>query len=48
MNFEEALSDLIDKHLEREGFEGVISTLELAVMSMKEQERDALAELADD
>ena len=48
MNFEEALSDLIDKHLEREGFEGIISALELAVMSMKEQERDALAELADD
>jgi hypothetical protein len=48
MNFEEALADLIDKHLEREGYEGIISALELSVMSMKEQEAAAISELADD
>lgn len=48
MNFEEALSDLIDKHLEREGYEGIISALELAAMSMREQEAEAIADLAND
>lgn len=42
MNFEEALADLIDKHIEREGYEGIISALELQMMALKEQERDAL------
>lgn len=42
MNFEEALADLIDKHIEREGYEGIISALELQAMALKEQERDAL------
>lgn len=42
MNFEEALGDLIDKHLEREGYEGIISALELRAMALREQEREAL------
>jgi hypothetical protein len=42
MNFEEALADLIDKHIEREGYEGIISALELKMMALKEQEREAL------
>lgn len=47
MNFEEALADLVDRHLEREGFEGVISALELKIMALKEQEREAIDDLAD-
>jgi hypothetical protein len=42
MNFEEALADLIDKHIENEGYEGIISALELKVMALKEQEREAI------
>lgn len=44
MNFEEALGDLIDKHLTREGYDGIISALELKLMAMRESERDALIE----
>ncbi|HEX5244077.1 MAG TPA: hypothetical protein VFW23_12505 [Tepidisphaeraceae bacterium] len=44
MNFEEALNDLIDKHLEREGYDAIIGSLELKVMALKEQEREALHE----
>lgn len=44
MGFEEALSDLIDRHLEREGYDGIISALELKLMAMREAERDALIE----
>lgn len=44
MNFEEALGDLIDKHLTREGYDGIISALELKLMAMKEQEQEALRE----
>lgn len=47
MNFEEALADLIDKHLEREGYDGIISALELKTMAMREQEREAINDLAD-
>lgn len=46
MNFEEAMADLIDKHLEREGFDGIISALELKLMALREQECEAMAELA--
>lgn len=44
MEFEEALSDLIDSHLKREGYDGIISALELKLMAMKEQEQEALRE----
>lgn len=44
MNFEEALADLINAHIEREGYEGIISALELTVMVLKEQELEALKE----
>lgn len=44
MNFEEALGDLVDKHLEREGYDGIISALELKLMAMREQEQEALGE----
>ena len=44
MNFEEALADLIDKHLKAEGYDGIISALELKLMAMKEQEVEALRE----
>lgn len=47
MNFEEALADLIDKHLTNEGFEGIISALELKMMAMREQELEALANLGE-
>ena len=47
MNFEEALADLIDKHLEREGFEGIISALELQLMATRENEREAMKALLD-
>lgn len=48
MGFEEALADLIDKHLEREGYDGIISALELKLMAMKEQEQETLAALGDE
>lgn len=48
MNFEEALADLIDKHLEREGYEGVISALEIQLMATREQEKEAMADTFDD
>ena len=48
MGFEEALADLIDKHLDREGYEGIISALELQLMAAKEQEKEALADTFDD
>ncbi len=48
MNFEEALADLIDKHLEREGYDGIISSLELKLMAMREQEAGAIADLSRD
>lgn len=38
------LGDLIDKHLTREGYDGIISALELKLMAMRESERDALIE----
>ena len=44
MNFEESLGDLVDKHLEREGYDGIISALELKLMAMREQEQEALRE----
>lgn len=44
MNFEEALANLVDKHIEREGYEGIISALELKMMALKEQELEALRE----
>jgi hypothetical protein len=44
MDFEEALADLIDKHLKREGYDGIISALELKLMAMREQEAEALGE----
>lgn len=47
MNFEESLGDLIDKHLEREGYDGIISALELKMMALKEQEAEALGELGE-
>jgi hypothetical protein len=42
MNFEEVLADLIDRHIESEGYEGIISVLELKMMALREQEREAL------
>ncbi len=48
MNFEEALADLVDKHLEREGYDGIIGALELKLMAMREQEREVMADLAND
>jgi hypothetical protein len=48
MNFEEALSDLIDKHLVREGYDGIISALELKLMALHEQEAEAIGNMADD
>lgn len=47
MGFEETLADLIDKHLEREGFDGIISALELQLMATKEQEKEAMKALVD-
>jgi hypothetical protein len=44
MNFEEALADLIDKHLKREGYDGIISALELKLMALREEEVDAIAD----
>lgn len=44
MNFEEALGDLIDKHLKREGYDGIISALEIKLIAMKEQEQEAIGE----
>jgi hypothetical protein len=44
MNFEEALADLVDKYLNVEGYDGIISALELKLMAMKEQEAEALRE----
>jgi hypothetical protein len=44
MNFEEALADLVDKHLKAEGYEGIISALELKLMAMREQEAEELGE----
>lgn len=40
MNFEEALADLIGKHLDREGTDAVISAMELQIMALKEQEAE--------
>lgn len=47
MGFAEALADLIDKHLEREGYEGIISELELKLMALREQEREAIHDAID-
>lgn len=44
MNFAEALADLIDKHIEHEGYEGIISALELMMMALREQELEALGD----
>jgi hypothetical protein len=37
--FEEALADLVTEHFE-EGFEAIISAMELQIMALKEQERE--------
>jgi hypothetical protein len=40
MNFEEALADLIENHLDREGYDGIISALELKIMALRETENE--------
>lgn len=42
MNFEEALNNLIERHLKAEGYDGIISALEIVLMAMREQEQEAL------
>lgn len=42
MNFEEALADLIDRHLKSEGYDGIISAIEIRLMALREQEQEAL------
>ncbi len=47
MNFEEALADLIDSHLAREGYDGIMSALELKLMALKEEVHHALEDEVD-
>ncbi len=48
MNFEQALTELIAKHREREGYRGIIGALELKLAAMREQEQDAMRDTTED
>lgn len=39
MNFEEALADLINQHIEREGVGGIVGAMELQIAALNEEEK---------